>query len=273
MKAIKGLSRTKEYTYYYLKHLGIIAAFAYLISNALRVLRSGRYVITDKVPILLPTKAGLLFCTFEDLSVLWEVFCERVYSFSTHPKIVVDVGAHIGIFTLYVKKVCPYSQIIAVEPCPLSFRLLKLNMRLTKLSNIIVVPYALSLSRGCTTLYSGLGWRGVSTTKLEFAKHFTKHGKTILKVPTITLDDLARSMHVTSIDLIKIDVEGAELDVLKGGSETLTRTKELVIAAYHTPTEADEIEVFLRERRFNVRRYHAGGATYIYAVNIWVKGG
>ena len=230
-------------------------------------------MITDKVPILLPTKAGLLFCTFEDLSVLWEVFVEEVYRFSMRPKVVVDVGAHIGIFTLYVKKVFPKSQVIAIEPCPLSFRLLKLNIRINNLSDIIVVPCALSSSRGYITLYSGLGWREASTTKLEFATHFAEYGKTTLKVSTTTLDDLARSICVTSIDLIKIDVEGAELDVLKGGGKTLTRTKELVIAAYHTPTEADEIEVFLRGHGFNVRRYLAGGATYIYAVNTLLKQG
>lgn len=238
-------------------------------------MRRKGFLITllDKFLIFLPTKSGKFLCTLQDLSVLLEIFYLKVYRFYFQPKMVIDVGAHIGTFTIYIKRSAPRAQVIAIEPHPYSRKLLKHNIRLNNLSNIVVVPYAMSSSRGHTTFYQWLGWREASTTKLEFAMSLVRHDKGVLqsyKVPTLTLDSLTEN--IPMVDLIKIDVEGAEFDVLKGGIKTLRKTRELVIAAYHTPTEADEVEAFLRKHGFVVHRYLAGGVVYLHAVNTLLGG-
>ena len=62
-----------------------------------------------------------------------------------------------------------------------------------------------------------------------------------------TLDGLIEELGLDSIDILKIDVEGAEMEVLKGGENALkSRIKGVVIAAYHYATEADEIQQYLQ---------------------------
>lgn len=260
MKA--GIDRTKMYTLEFL-HLGFFAVCIYLLSVFLRILSGKLYIkISDRFPVLTITQAGSFLSTLADLPVLWEVFCKKIYRLSTKRDfdVVIDAGAHIGAFTIYVGTLCPKAKIIAVEPHPLSRRLLNLNLRLNKMTGVLSLPFALS-SASCNhaKLYTE-PWRGESTIKSERAR-----SRDYLEVSTLTLDKLTKGL--AKVGLIKIDVEGAELDVLKGGKKTLAKTRELVIASYHYPTEADEVEGFLRKHGFNTRRYSAGGGVYVYAFN------
>jgi FkbM family methyltransferase len=130
----------------------------------------------------------------------------------------VDVGAHIGEYALLAaRRVGRKGEVHAFEPNPLVFAVLAENVRLNGLDQIVVRPWAVSSAEGDVDLeldpepaLSALASRVASTDR---ARH-------VERVPAVTLDGYLAGRRA---DLIKIDVEGAELLVVRGGQSLLAR--------------------------------------------------
>ncbi len=86
-----------------------------------------------------------------------------------------------------------------------------------------------------------------------------------MTVPQTTLDILLDRRGIGQVDLVKIDAEGAELDILRGGSRSLDRVDRVVIAAYHFPGEERLCRDYLRGRGFEVSTRSVDGDAYISA--------
>ncbi len=139
---------------------------------------------------------------------------------------VIDVGANIGFFTAsFARRVDPGGRVFAIEPAQISQKRLEQTIALNDLTNVVPVSLALADVAGEAELYSyGPGFESWST----LAPREIPIGETVLQasgsspVQTTTLDKFARERRLTSIDLVKLDVEGAELRVLEG-AKTLLR--------------------------------------------------
>ncbi|MEM4004920.1 MAG: FkbM family methyltransferase [Desulfurococcaceae archaeon] len=194
-----------------------------------------------------------------DIAVITrEIFVEQVYDRFyrlQNDDIVVDIGAHVGLFTLKVAK--SVKLVVAVEPHPFNYRLLTMNIAFNKLENVIPVKLALSNYSGKDKLYL----RSTATHTLR-SDMWTRTCET-LKVKVETLDRLIDELRLNKVTFIKIDVEGAELDVLKGSQRVLTENDRLflAIAAYHYPEEVLEVVKYLRTRGFKVLT----NGEYVYA--------
>lgn len=138
-----------------------------------------------------------------------------------HPRkgdIVVDIGAHIGKYTLEAATaVGQEGKVIAVEPLLTNFNILKKNIRVNKLSNVEVFNLAAWHSNRRLTFYIGN-----SSATGGAMKDF---GLGTLEVEGRKMDTLLNRLDIKRVDWIKIDVEGAEYDVLLGLEETLRRSK------------------------------------------------
>ena len=176
--------------------------------------------------------------------------------------VVIDVGAHMGFFTL--KIVNAVSQIIAVEPDPVNFKFLLYNIHSNRLDDkVALINVALGEKRGKIFLDRrayGYG-RSRSTT-----------AKTDCQSEMWTLDDLLCGRGLKKVSLVKIDTEGFELDVLKGSVNTLCEYKpDLIIAAYHFRKEYLLISDFLKKHAYLVFYYciplflFGGKELYLYA--------
>jgi FkbM family methyltransferase len=134
----------------------------------------------------------------------------------------IDVGAHLGRYTIIAsKRVGPNGKVIAIEADPSNFEILKRNIKLNKLNNIISLNYAAYSKETQLKLHlrsEGLGYTMYSTV---MSNRF-ETGR-FVEVKANTLDHLLESegIHLEQIKWIKIDVEGAELEVLKGASRIL----------------------------------------------------
>lgn len=136
----------------------------------------------------------------------------------------IDIGSHAGSFVDLFLKYAPQGQHFAFEPLPDLCR--GLRAKYSKNSNVAVVEAALSDADGTASFthvvsnpgYSGLRERRYDRPTEELRK---------IVVPVRRLDDVVPN--TIRVRLIKIDVEGAELQVLRGAKETLRRSRPVVI--------------------------------------------
>jgi len=137
---------------------------------------------------------------------------------------VLDVGAYVGVFTvLSGKAVGEKGKVFAFEPQERSRKVLEANLRLNRLSNVVVVPKALGDRESKVTM------RGMV---------IKRWGRGYIECTT--LDAWAKASHLERLDFLKMDVEGFERKVLCGGMETLCQFKpRMGICIYHLPDDPE----------------------------------
>lgn len=142
--------------------------------------------------------------------------------------IVLDIGSNNGSFSLAAKY---YSNTIwhCFEPDDFTFSVLKENLKINEVENIILHKEALSDKVGDSILQICLSHRGLNTLG-ENLQRFSPNNSFQSKVKTNTIDNLFLE---TKIDLIKIDTEGSEYDIIKGGKETIKKYKPKILLEYN----------------------------------------
>ena len=144
------------------------------------------------------------------------------YFTPTEGDVVIDVGPAFGLYTILAsKKVGPLGKVIAIEPQPEILKLLKSNINVNKLDNVTTLNYAAYSKETKLKLYSNY------TIISERAK---KVKGDYIEVNCNTLDNLIFQLEkIKQVNWIKIDVEGAELEVLKGAHIILSNNKDIAL--------------------------------------------
>lgn len=134
---------------------------------------------------------------------------------------VLDVGAHNGLYTLLAnKRVGAQGRVIAFEPSRREQKRLRLHLRINGISGVRVEPFALGASEGTADLYVP---QGRSTSFNSLRPPAVSEPIKLVCVPVTTLDRYLEKVQIDTVDFVKLDVEGAELDVLKGATALLTK--------------------------------------------------
>lgn len=140
---------------------------------------------------------------------------------------VLDIGAHHGLYTLLAsKKVGSQGYVICFEPSPRELRRLRLNMLLNRCHNVRIVPSAVGSSEGTAEFFLCLG-QETGCNSLRPPAVFEPVKK--VRVPITTLDRYLEKAEIGKVEFVKIDVEGAELDVVKGASKLLSDYRPLIL--------------------------------------------
>jgi FkbM family methyltransferase len=143
---------------------------------------------------------------------------------------IMDIGAHIGLFSACSSQLSGTTgKIICFEPTPGTFSILKDTLRLNHCDNVIALPAAVSDKEGNATFYvsSTAGCNSNSLIKNQWGGNPVGYD-----VQLVTIDGIATKNNFKPA-LIKIDAEGAELDVLKGGVQTFKEHKPVLILGLH----------------------------------------
>jgi FkbM family methyltransferase len=141
--------------------------------------------------------------------------------------VVLDIGANVGLVSLLAaKKVGRIGRVYAFEPVPDIFARLQENIALNSFNNIEPVPLALSSQKG-TAMISVAG--GASSLFRRVSDEF-------VEVPTERLDDFVEREGIERVDAIKLDVEGAELHVIRGADKTIRRFKPIMMVEINPDT-------------------------------------
>lgn len=139
---------------------------------------------------------------------------------------VMDIGANIGYLTLLMaSKVGTQGQVIAFEPIPTLYDILRENLRLNACDHVYAECKAVSEVEGVAYMQSD------TANPLSYVSHLSESGE--LEVQTITVDYYVNALGLDRLDFVKIDVEGAEDKVLHGMIKTLRHLKPNILLEMH----------------------------------------
>lgn len=151
--------------------------------------------------------------------------------------VVLDIGANVGAFSLlFAKYAGPAGRVIAVEPHPQNASLLRANLQLNQLTQVVVVTAAVG-SSGALVQLDGFDPRNqglVRSRPLEGGAF----GAASLVAPQLSGDALVAELDLQRLDLIKIDAEGADLDILHSLRGSIAKHLPNIIFEFQ-PRQAD----------------------------------
>jgi FkbM family methyltransferase len=201
---------------------------------------------------------------------------------------VLDVGANIGMFTLFVALHCPGARILAVEPAPPLLALLEANVALlagagVPGARVEVIPCGLGRQAGTAPLtfyphtsgmssfYPSAGEERAALSTLirnqaaqrpevagvlaGYAEELAEQRlrSEVWECPVMRLSDLLAERSVETVDLLKVDVEKSEMDVLAGIDEAdWERVRQIVLEVHDLGDRLREVRRLLRARGYSV---------------------
>jgi len=204
--------------------------------NLLRSVRILRSLVVGNFAVKLPGGLRIFVNDNATLNInIPDHYLRREYM--RHPNyvpgdgwVVLDVGAHVGIYSLWVSRLVGDGFVIAFEPNPIAYRWLISNIELNGATNIKALPYALGDEIMRERLYVAGENIGASSLIMNHiinspAGKYSIVGEFV--VPVVTMDYVIdKSMEIVSrpvkhVDLVKVDVEGYEMRVLRGAERAL----------------------------------------------------
>ena len=158
-----------------------------------------------------------------DRSIFNEIYLRQGYRFSLDhsPRIIIDAGANIGLFSVLMTSLYPQAKIIAIEPDPENFQLLERNAKF--------YPQIKLLNYG---LWSKSTWLEIQDGSFDKSGVMVREAgaDTSSSLKAVSIPQIMGDFNLEHIDLIKIDIEGSEKEVFSLNSEHwLPKTKILII--------------------------------------------
>lgn len=156
-----------------------------------------------------------------DESVFGEIFQEREYKI-IEPVIVkasapiIDIGAHVGMFSIYCAVLNPVTKIFAYEPDEENFDAMKENLQLNHVKNVTMKNVAIGGVVGQRTLFVSRDSHNHSLLSAEAAGDFSGEEK---DVQVVTLERILKQNRLQRVSLVKMDCEGAEFEILENLGE------------------------------------------------------
>lgn len=179
-----------------------------------------------------------------DVTTYRQVLLHEEYKFNVRqpPGTIVDAGANVGLASVYFASAFPEARIIAIEPEMQNFELLKRNV--ANFSNVTPVRGALwNEDTEINVIDPGLGESGYVTvaTASDAAQDYESRGR----VRAFTMDSLLEEYNLSHIDILKVDIEGAELEVFQHAQSWINKVDTVVIELHERIKPGCE-QAFLR---------------------------
>lgn len=189
-----------------------------------------------------------------DLSMLFEVIIFKQYKMCRiHPDdIIIDIGAHIGGYTILASHSAPAGKVYSFEPLNDSFRILEKNVMLNKKNNIKIFKQGVGKENKKTFFY-------VNELNLAESSLYKATPKKI-KVEITTLPKIFKDNKIKRCNILKLDCEGAEYDILFSSKKMLDKIDRIILE-YHKPEyfglpreySAEKLARYLKDNKFSVK--------------------
>ena len=176
-----------------------------------------------------------------------QIFVEGVYDFDTREEapVIIDCGANIGMGTLRMKQRHPKARVFAFEPDPEFAEIFERNVKSAGLSDVALTRAAVWTSAGSLRFKQDGGLAGQLSFEAE------EQG---IEVPTVRLRDWLAE----PVDFLKIDIEGAELAVLRDCADLLGNVRRLFVESHTFAGREQDLDEILRILRAAGFRYWIG---------------
>ncbi len=192
-------------------------------------------------------------------------------------QVVYDVGANVGVMTLFFARAVGFGgHVVAFEPHPYSFKRLTRNVRVNRLHNVTLVNVGVGNKAEILTIFQPSRHLSGATLNGERAARLNEGELIRYEVQVDTMDNLISTLNLPVPQLIKIDVEGFEEQVLRGGSQTISRRRPELFIEIHpladgTPTTGAMVSLLAP---MGYRFYHVETARWFQAdEHLSVRGG
>ncbi len=176
------------------------------------------------------------FINREEFEILWkDIFKNEEYKidFKNSTPLILDIGAHIGLTTIYFKSKYPQARILAFEPNPNTAKILRLNIKANHLENIKVIEAGIWIEKGQKPFYVD----ATSQTPWSWGDSFIENiwNSKVPPQPILVKTIVLSGLLTKPIDLLKLDVEGAEGQIIQESAEKLKIVKNLILEYHKTP--------------------------------------
>ena len=194
-----------------------------------------------------------------DRFVIKEVWTRGSYSkkgFEIKPTdTIVDIGGHIGAFTVYAASQAKKGRVIAFEPFVENYKLLLSNVGLNGLDNVTAENKAIGKEDGSFRFYirpKKLKKGEVAYNSGAHSFHLVKDSESYIDVPTMSFDSMIKSMNLDKIDFLKMDCEGSEFDIIFNASkESLAIVSKITMECHPFENNTkDKMVDFLHQNGF-----------------------
>ncbi|KAF4956264.1 hypothetical protein FSARC_11620 [Fusarium sarcochroum] len=198
-----------------------------------------------------------------------EIFVDHCYDIADFPEspFFIDAGANIGMFSMYMKKRFPNAKILAFEPAPSNYTILRRNLAFHSLSGVETHKCALGAKEATEALTFFHLMPGNSTFVPEEKEEMLKilegqftpefiqslyNSREQIDVPVKRLSDFLPASHeMGNIDLLKIDVEAREIDVMRGlDDEHWAKVQNVAVEVFDVNGALDPVIDFLKSKNF-----------------------
>jgi len=195
------------------------------------------------------------------MAIFKEIFMEDLYDISflktrlTPQPVIVDVGANLGFFALFMASHMPGAKIFAYEPLPTNFNHLQRHFQLNSGKALVAENKAVAGTKGSLALYynPNVNFTPLASLRTDFEDTNTSR----VAVEAVSLPDIIASHQLEQVDLLKLDCEGAEYEVLYQCPEHALQRVKLIAMETHNGAKLNEntkaLCAFLEEKGFMVR--------------------
>ena len=179
-----------------------------------------------------------------DLVIFWLVFARRHYPVRSSDRVIVDVGANIGVFTLYAAREAPGAQIVSIEPFPETCQRLRNLVETNRLTDrVTILNCAVSRASGTAEMdaaseipsqYKRIDSDTTRALNLKYRGDAALQQATEgVPVRTETLQQVLDSAKVARADLVKLNIHGSEYEVLMSTPPTTLQAFRRIAVQYH----------------------------------------
>lgn len=203
--------------------------------------RSVKSVINSKSGLILELNSFMAFYIFD------EIFIQNVYNYNINPKKIIDIGANIGLFSVWASKRWSPYEIISIEPEPINFSMLERNINLNNMKYAKTINAAVNSDGREIDLYvHKTNTGGHSTVK--------KIGSSI-KVKATRLEPIICQLDGGKCDLLKMDCEGAEFEIIMQiDSDLSSRIGAIIYETEPTIYSVNEVNQHLQRLGYKIQQ-------------------
>ena len=183
-----------------------------------------------------------------DFGIINEIYIVKEYNqlmgYLKQNSVVIDIGAQIGVFSVFAGKIAKKGLVLSYEPFTENFEMLNQNIKLNSLENLKAFKKGISGKSGKRELV-------ISEENTGGHSLFESGGKKV-EIQTITLEQVFKENKLKKCDYLKIDCEGAEYEILMNTPIAYLKKIKSISMEYHDNGNVEELKNFLEKSGFKV---------------------